>query len=344
MENIQKDPMRSYRAEARPVGITLVQRVTGDALVCVTGALFIAFALWMVGQIPDVTTAGLFIENLVKPVYWTLRSSLAFWLSPFFLLVVPSLLLLTAVFPADRAQPIFSRGFFQDVLWSVARTSLTVLLLTAYASFIQTIFQKYFGWMVIETGRDWPFLLRAALVFIVADFLYWLRHVVMHKVPALWQFHAIHHSQRELNPFTINRTHPVGYLVTLNIWAIPMTALMGSLDVVLTGYLIRHSYDAFIHSNIRTNLGPLKYFLVTPQSHRVHHSCEPQHYDTNFGVMISLWDRLFGTLHSKYDEYPETGIPDPSFPVEQQHSNHCATLIQQLIYPFQKVFRTSSIN
>ncbi len=57
--------------------------------------------------------------------------------------------------------------------------------------------------------------------------------------------------------------------------------------------------------------------MVTPQSHRVHHSLEPQHGDRNFGVIFTIWDRMFGTLYANYDEYPDTGVLDDRFPLEQ---------------------------
>ena len=94
-------------------------------------------------------------------------------------------------------------------------------------------------------------------------------------------------------------------------------------------------YTRVYHANLRTNLGWLKYVLVTPQSHRVHHSIERAHWDTNFGVIFSVWDRLFGTLYPSYDEYPETGVADATFPWEGGgRRGVLRTLWAQTCYPF----------
>jgi len=101
-------------------------------------------------------------------------------------------------------------------------------------------------------------------------------------------------------------------------------------------------YSRFYHGNIRTNLGPLRYLLVTPQSHRVHHSVEARHFDTNFGAILSIWDRLFRTRYRGDHEYPRTGIADKSFPLET--SRHPIALlwapVAQLLYPFQVLLRS----
>jgi sterol desaturase/sphingolipid hydroxylase (fatty acid hydroxylase superfamily) len=85
----------------------------------------------------------------------------------------------------------------------------------------------------------------------------------------------------------------------------------------------------------------LRYVLVTPQSHRVHHSIEPEHQDKNFGAILSIWDHLFGTQYRKYDEYPDTGITDNSFPHEDSFrpGRAAVTMTGQLIYPFRLLAR-----
>jgi len=81
--------------------------------------------------------------------------------------------------------------------------------------------------------------------------------------------------------------------------------------------------------------------LVTPQSHRVHHSIEGRHSDTNFGSLFSVWDHLFGTQYRRYDEYPDTGIEDAAFPVERSTRirDLLVTPIVQMAYPFQRILR-----
>jgi sterol desaturase/sphingolipid hydroxylase (fatty acid hydroxylase superfamily) len=96
-------------------------------------------------------------------------------------------------------------------------------------------------------------------------------------------------------------------------------------------------YTRVYHANLRTNYGVLKHVVVTPQSHRIHHSIESRHQDKNFGVIFTVWDRLFGTLYAHYDEYPETGIADDRFPLEQHGGIRAVfqNLAAQFWYPFQ---------
>jgi sterol desaturase/sphingolipid hydroxylase (fatty acid hydroxylase superfamily) len=315
------------------VDVSPLSRALASGLIVMMLALLTGFAAWMIVGLAGVSSVDQFFQDVARPMYWAQLSSLGFWWSPLVLIVIPLILLATVAFPVDRSQRVFSRALFQDMSWSVAKTTLTVVLLTAYSAFLAEVFHRYFRWTIFE-APDLPGFWRAAAVFIAADFLYWLRHVALHKVPAFWHFHAIHHSQRQLNPFTIDRVHPVELMLSLSIWLIPMFALTTSLDAALAYYSVRQAHDAFVHSNIRTNLGPLRFILVTPQSHRVHHSSDTRQYDTNFGAILSVWDHLFRTQHRNYDAYPNTGIPDSRFPAESAGSNLIVTLARQLLYPF----------
>jgi sterol desaturase/sphingolipid hydroxylase (fatty acid hydroxylase superfamily) len=100
-------------------------------------------------------------------------------------------------------------------------------------------------------------------------------------------------------------------------------------------------YTRVYHGNIRSNYGVLKYILVTPQSHRIHHSIEERHWGKNLGTYFTIWDRLFGTLYPHYDEYPATGIPDGRFPCEKSlNPLHLAgNFVRQFFYPFGLVLR-----
>jgi sterol desaturase/sphingolipid hydroxylase (fatty acid hydroxylase superfamily) len=139
-----------------------------------------------------------------------------------------------------------------------------------------------------------------------------------------------------LNIFTDLRYHPFEYLITQTILFIPMF-MFGAAFPVLLGYaFFQQVFTKFYHGNLRTDLGPLRFVLVTPQSHRVHHSADPRHRDQNFAVVFSIWDWIFGTQHRDNANYPMTGIDDPGFPHET--SVRGLALIQapwrQFLYPF----------
>jgi sterol desaturase/sphingolipid hydroxylase (fatty acid hydroxylase superfamily) len=115
------------------------------------------------------------------------------------------------------------------------------------------------------------------------------------------------------------------------------------LDIQLAVWIpiAMESYERVYHANLRSGYGWLKYLLVTPQSHRIHHSAEARHRDKNFGIFFSFWDRLFGTQWTGYDEYPRTGIDDEGFPLEQtaRPYNVFFTYFAQFVYPFAELAR-----
>jgi sterol desaturase/sphingolipid hydroxylase (fatty acid hydroxylase superfamily) len=179
---------------------------------------------------------------------------------------------------------------------------------------LQSLYDATLAFLTLHSVASWPGWLKAATAIGLSDFLAWFHHWVRHKVPLFWRLHAVHHSQPELNLFTDVRYHPLEYLVSQTILFLPIFMFQAAFPVAL-GYSFFHQwYTKFYHCNLRTNLGPLRYLLVTPQSHRVHHSVRVEHRDANFGVIFSIWDRLFGTQHADAAVYPETGIDDPSFP------------------------------
>lgn len=151
--------------------------------------------------------------------------------------------------------------------------------------------------------------------------------------------HALHHSQKELNFFSDFRYHVVEYLNRHTVLVIPFLIFPINTPVVVGFSIVAGWYTRFYHGNMRINLGLLRYVLVTPQSHRIHHSNVPQHQDRNFGSLFSIWDQIFGTEYPCYSEYPETGIKDSAFPHEQ--SIHPVTLLfmplKQLSYPVSKI-------
>ena len=146
----------------------------------------------------------------------------------------------------------------------------------------------------------------------------------------------IHHSQRNLNLFTDFRYHVLEYIVSTTITIIPILALGVEATYIVYVIMFTMFLTRIYHANIKTNLGPLRYVLVTPQSHRIHHSIEPHHRDKNFGVLLSIWDRLFGTQYTGYEEYPDTGVEDRNFPEDESKFalNLFLSPILQHIYPF----------
>jgi sterol desaturase/sphingolipid hydroxylase (fatty acid hydroxylase superfamily) len=244
--------------------------------------------------------------------------------------------------PAIETQSHLSRGFLQDLFWHVFDGVFWAVALAMVAVAIQYGYENYLRFMTIHAFADLPPLARIVMALLVVDFSNWLRHYIKHKVWWLWVFHAVHHSQTELNFFSDARVH-VGERL-FNVMFVLLTMTMFGVEMP-TQYYIALGLDYYrriYHANIRLNLGPLKYILVTPQAHRIHHSIETRHFDYNFGANLIIWDRLFGTLWTNYDEYPATGIPDGRFPHEQRTTGLASfftTWYRQNAYPFMAIYR-----
>jgi sterol desaturase/sphingolipid hydroxylase (fatty acid hydroxylase superfamily) len=118
---------------------------------------------------------------------------------------------------------------------------------------------------------------------------------------------------------------------------IPFLVLAAGTPAIAAFNLFLLWHARLYHANVRTNLGVLRYVVVTPQSHRVHHSVEARHHDKNFGAFLSVWDRLFKTHYiGDDDEYPATGLPTPGRSVApvQRRRDALVVPILQLGLPF----------
>jgi sterol desaturase/sphingolipid hydroxylase (fatty acid hydroxylase superfamily) len=252
------------------------------------------------------------------------------------------LLIVERVFPVRRPQSPWRIGFLQDAVWVGVQAISFTLVLTAYAAFLTGIYQARFDSLTVHAVERLPTYAKWALWILAVDLLEWSHHWLKHKVPWFWQFHAVHHSQRELNLFTDLRYHFVEYLISRTVVTFPLLMLQADMSQVVYFSIFHPWYTQLNHASIRTDLGPLRYLLVTPQSHRIHHSIEPAHRDRNFGVIFSCWDWLFGTQHRGWHECPDTGILDPRFPIESSRNPLALLLtpIRQHVYPFVAIARS----
>ncbi len=137
------------------------------------------------------------------------------------------------------------------------------------------------------------------LSFLLLDIYRYGWHVLMHMWPIGWRFHRVHHCELSMNISTAYRFHVVEVLAS----NVPILFLVWLLGIDLIPFLIYGSLfaavEAFQHSNWA--LSPkidkvLSYFIVTPNYHRVHHSQIVKETDTNYGSLLTIWDRVFGTF------------------------------------------------
>ncbi len=143
-----------------------------------------------------------------------------------------------------------------------------------------------------------PFYLEIILGIVLLDLAIYFQHVCSHKIPLLWRFHKVHHADRDIDVTTGIRFHPVEALLSM-VYKCIVILLLGpvTLSVVLFEIILNAS-AMFNHANVRLPKRIdyiLRSVIVTPDSHRVHHSEIQAETDSNYGFFLSVWDRIFKT-------------------------------------------------
>ncbi len=147
------------------------------------------------------------------------------------------------------------------------------------------------------------------LAVVVADFTYYWMHRIEHEVRILWSFHSVHHSSPEFNFTTAMRLAWIEGLVEW-VFFIPMVLIGFDLVQTTVAIIIVVVYQNWIHTQKIGKLGWLDKVFNTPSVHRVHHGKNPQYIDKNYGGILIVWDRLFGTYEAEVEPV-EFGITDP---------------------------------
>ena len=170
------------------------------------------------------------------------------------------------------------------------------------------------GLALVGEQRGWGLLnaialpqwLEIALAVVALDLVIYLQHVMLHAVPAFWRLHRMHHADLDFDVTTGARFHPVEILLSMLIKLAAVAALGAPALAVLIFEVLLNATSMFNHANVRLPAPidrVLRWFVVTPEMHRVHHSILPHETNSNFGFNAPWWDRVFGT----YRAQPEAG-------------------------------------
>jgi sterol desaturase/sphingolipid hydroxylase (fatty acid hydroxylase superfamily) len=140
------------------------------------------------------------------------------------------------------------------------------------------------------------------LLFLAADFIYYVWHRANHKFRWLWATHNVHHSAERLNFLAALRQGWTEVLGGIWLFFAPLGLLGFSPATCFTYFAVLQIWQMLAHNEWMTKLGPLEWILVTPSNHRIHHSLSPEHVDRNFGGLFVIWDRIFRTYVAEGDE------------------------------------------
>jgi sterol desaturase/sphingolipid hydroxylase (fatty acid hydroxylase superfamily) len=187
----------------------------------------------------------------------------------------------------------------------VALNTLLLRLLFPAAAVGMAVFAAQQGWGVLNYV-ELPFWLAVLIAVIALDFVIWLQHVMVHAIPVLWRLHRVHHADPDYDLTTGARFHPIEIFLSMLIKFATIAVLGPPVVAVIIFEVLLNATAMFNHGNVRLPARVdrvLRWFVVTPDMHRVHHSVEDDETNSNFGFNLPWWDRLFGT----YRDQPRGG-------------------------------------
>src|SRR6266852_5329648 len=197
------------------------------------------------------------------------------------------------------------------------------------------------GLALVADARGWglfhlialPTWIAIVISIILLDLAIYLQHVLFHAVPALWRLHRMHHADLAFDVTTGFRFHPIEILLSMLLKLAVIAALGIPAVAVLVFEVLLNATSMFNHGNVRIadKLDLiLRWVVVTPDMHRVHHSIQSTETNSNFGFNLPWWDRLFGT----YRPQPSAGQEGMTIGIEQFRDPRELRLDRMLLQPF----------
>ncbi|MEL6817105.1 MAG: sterol desaturase family protein [Pseudomonadota bacterium] len=188
------------------------------------------------------------------------------------------------------------------------------------------------GWGLFNVFGVGP-VIAGIVAFIILDFAVWLEHVVSHKWPLLWRIHRMHHADQGFDLTTALRFHPLEIVLSM-LWKATIIIALGAPAIaVLIFEIVLNGMAMFNHANARIPRPVdrvLRWLVVTPDMHRVHHSAVHRETDSNYGFNFSFWDRLFAT----YVDQPQAGHDKMTIGLNDYQGPKTANLFWTLALPF----------
>jgi sterol desaturase/sphingolipid hydroxylase (fatty acid hydroxylase superfamily) len=204
-----------------------------------------------------------------------------------------------------RAQALGRRLRWPSNLGVVALNTAVVRFLFPTGAVALALLAESKGWGLLNAWVV-PAWCAVPIAVIVLDLVIYLQHVLFHAVPALWRLHRMHHADLEFDVTTGARFHPIEVALSMVIKLTIVAALGAPALAVLIFEVLLNATAMFNHSNVRLPAWVdrvLRWLVVTPDMHRVHHSVVVGETNSNFGFNLPWWDRLFGT----YRDQPAAG-------------------------------------
>ena len=246
------------------------------------------------------------VNGFLGMVQWTWKSivfDVPWYTNYFWGLILISLLVwgLEILFPWRKEQSIFRKDFWLDIFYMFFNFFVFAIIINGVYKVLTILFND-FGItsksLAILDIANWPQWVQLLVFFVVLDFVQWFTHILLHRVPAFWEFHKVHHSVKEMGFAAHMRFHWMENVLYKPLKTLGLMVLGGFEPE--QAYIVHFAAIAighFNHSNIKLTYGPLKYVLNNPVMHLYHHAhtIPEASYGVNFGISLSIWDYIFKT-------------------------------------------------
>ncbi len=226
----------------------------------------------------------------------------------FWWLIVLSLVVwgLEIAFPWRKGQSIVRKDFWLDAFYMFFNFYIFKLVIfIAFSNVVEMMFMDLTGGSLSQLAlidlSSFPLWSQLLIFFVATDFIQWITHILLHRIPVLWRFHKVHHSVEEMGFAAHLRYHwmenvfytPMKYIAVMLLGGFtPEMAFIVFYFAIAIGHLN--------HANVKITYGPLKYLLNNPVMHLWHHAYnlpEGNKYGMNYGISLSIWDYIFRTNH-----------------------------------------------
>ncbi len=214
------------------------------------------------------------------------------------------------VFPAKPGQKFFRPGWRLDMLFLIGQYVIWSGAVFWILAQVDDLLYSIGPVAVQSTVRQWPLWVQAIVVVLASDMLIYWGHRLQHSNEFLWRFHKTHHTAEHLDWLAAHREHPLDTVYTVGLINLPAMILGFPLETIIIVIAFRGVWAIYLHSNVRLNIGPLKYIIGCPELHHWHHDLDRR--AGNYANLSPLMDILFGTFKLPDHEPEQFGVSEPS--------------------------------
>ncbi len=265
------------------------------------------------------------LQTFLGSLHWFYKSmifELPWYQNYFWGLTVISILVwgLEFLFPWRKEQSAFRKDFWLDFFYMYFNFFLFAAVISGFYKVIG-IYMSSIGLSInalsIIDVRQMPQIVSLLVFFVVLDFVQWITHIFLHKLPFLWRFHKVHHSVKEMGFAAHLRYHWMENILYKPLKTLAVMLLGGfEPEQAFIVHFVAITIGHLNHANLALDWGPFKYLLNNPVMHLYHHAktLPKGRVGVNFGISLSLWDYIFKTNYIP--------LKDPNLPLGFEGDEH----------------------